>query len=817
MGGLWVDYDLQTTVPGLFAIGEANFSDHGANRLGASALMQGLGDGYFVLPSTINDYLARHPHQDSVDDDHPEAAAAIRETRDCLAKLLAVDGDRTPDSFHREIGELMWEYCGMARTDAGLRKALARIPEIREEFWRRIKVPGSGAEFNQSLEKANRIVDYLELAELMCLDALHRAESCGGHFREESQTPRRRSRPPRRGVRLRGRLGVPGHRRRPRPAQGRPRLRVRPPHPAELRMKLTLRVWRQHNADAPGAMASYEVDGISQDMSFLEMLDTLNEDLILRGEDPVAFDHDCREGICGACSLVINGDAHGPERTTTCQLHMRSFADGDTIDVEPWRASAFPVVKDLVVDRSAFDRIIQAGGYITAPTGAAPEAHATPVPKPAADHAFEHAECIGCGACVAACPNGSAMLFTSAKINHLNVLPQGLARARIPGPRHGGHDGRRGLRRLHPDRRMRHGLPQGHPAALDRRDEQGVAARSARADPPPGANPPPRPRTSARRPSATPAARAPRPVGRSADPIRRPGARTARSPRRAPAGSGPSATVGPMPHAPAGTGPRRRTLLAAAALAPLAAAGCTEQDGPRTRANGPQAPPKDALIMVIRHAEHPYAGATGEDAEGNEDPGFLAGRGWRRAAELPRLFPPGRRGSLPRPAAIFAAGGKGARGPRTLPPDRGSTGQGPGHPGPLRVRDRRRDGPGPQRPGRAGPRTRLLGARRHPPPGPGPRRPPGARCPRRLARPARPRLDVHPHPGRVELPRTPAAPAPRRRLTPAPGGPGPGSVRPRGPARGSPPSGCPAYGPPRTACPTRPRARPPHHRPDPGR
>ncbi|WP_251054778.1 fumarate reductase/succinate dehydrogenase flavoprotein subunit [Streptomyces sp. ISL-66] len=189
MGGLWVDYDLQTTVPGLFAIGEANFSDHGANRLGASALMQGLGDGYFVLPSTISDYLARHPHQDTVDDTHPEAVAAVRETRDCLAKLLAVDGDRTPDSFHREIGELMWEYCGMARTEEGLRKALSRIPEIREEFWRRIKVPGSGGEFNQSLEKANRVIDYLELAELMCLDALHRAESCGGHFREESQTP----------------------------------------------------------------------------------------------------------------------------------------------------------------------------------------------------------------------------------------------------------------------------------------------------------------------------------------------------------------------------------------------------------------------------------------------------------------------------------------------------------------------------------------------------------------------------------------------------------------------------------------------------
>ncbi|MEE1781556.1 succinate dehydrogenase/fumarate reductase iron-sulfur subunit [Streptomyces sp. SP17BM10] len=190
-------------------------------------------------------------------------------------------------------------------------------------------------------------------------------------------------------------------------------------------MNLTLRIWRQAGPDTPGAMTTYEVGGISPDMSFLEMLDTLNEELITRGDQPVAFDHDCREGICGACGMVINGQAHGPERTTTCQLHMRHFTDGDTIDVEPWRAAAFPVVKDLVVDRSAFDRIIGAGGYVTAPTGSAPDAHATPVPKAAADTAFEHAECIGCGACVAACPNGSAMLFTSAKVVHLNVLPQG--------------------------------------------------------------------------------------------------------------------------------------------------------------------------------------------------------------------------------------------------------------------------------------------------------------------------------------------------------------------------------------------------------
>jgi succinate dehydrogenase / fumarate reductase iron-sulfur subunit len=190
-------------------------------------------------------------------------------------------------------------------------------------------------------------------------------------------------------------------------------------------VKLTVRVWRQSGPDDPGAMVRYTVDDISPDMSFLEMLDVLNQDLITRGEEPIAFDHDCREGICGSCGVVVNGRAHGPERTTTCQLHMRAFRDGDVIDVEPWRAKGFPVVKDLVVDRSAFDRIIQAGGYVTAPTGSAPDAHATPVPKADADLAFDNATCIGCGACVAACPNASAMLFTAAKVTHLNVLPQG--------------------------------------------------------------------------------------------------------------------------------------------------------------------------------------------------------------------------------------------------------------------------------------------------------------------------------------------------------------------------------------------------------
>ena len=187
MGGLWVDYDLQTTIPGLFAIGEANFSDHGANRLGASALMQGLADGYFVVPATLGDYLARHPHDD-VDPDHPAVHEAVGEVTDRLYHLLSNNGDRSPDSFHRELGELLWEDCGMARSEESLRKALERIPELRREFWERIRVPGSGTELNQSLEKANRVSDHLELAELMCLDALHRTESCGGHFRVESQS-----------------------------------------------------------------------------------------------------------------------------------------------------------------------------------------------------------------------------------------------------------------------------------------------------------------------------------------------------------------------------------------------------------------------------------------------------------------------------------------------------------------------------------------------------------------------------------------------------------------------------------------------------
>jgi succinate dehydrogenase / fumarate reductase iron-sulfur subunit len=191
-------------------------------------------------------------------------------------------------------------------------------------------------------------------------------------------------------------------------------------------MNLTLHIWRQKNTRTPGKMVTYKADDISPDMSFLEMLDVVNERLIAQGEEPIAFDHDCREGICGACSLMINGVAHGPERaTTTCQLHMRHFKDGDSIYIEPWRARAFPVIKDLVVDRGALDRIIAAGGYVSAPTGSAPDANAVLVSKENADLAMDAAACIGCGACVAACPNASAMLFTAAKVSHLALLPQG--------------------------------------------------------------------------------------------------------------------------------------------------------------------------------------------------------------------------------------------------------------------------------------------------------------------------------------------------------------------------------------------------------
>ncbi len=195
-------------------------------------------------------------------------------------------------------------------------------------------------------------------------------------------------------------------------------------------MNLTLKIWRQKNATSKGKFVSYQVNDISSSSSFLEMMDVLNESLVIKGEDPVAFDHDCREGICGACSMYINGHPHGPDKAvTTCQLHMRKFKDGETIVIEPWRARPFPVLKDLIVDRTAFDKIIQAGGYISVNTGGIPDANAIPVPKVNADLSMDAAACIGCGACVAACKNASAMLFVSAKVSQFALLPQGRAEA----------------------------------------------------------------------------------------------------------------------------------------------------------------------------------------------------------------------------------------------------------------------------------------------------------------------------------------------------------------------------------------------------
>ena len=191
-------------------------------------------------------------------------------------------------------------------------------------------------------------------------------------------------------------------------------------------MKLTLRIWRQDGPDAEGRFETYEATEVSEEMSFLEMLDVLNDRLVTEGVEPIAFDSDCREGICGSCGLMINGQAHGPQKgTATCQLHMRKFRDGDEITVEPFRAASFPIQRDLVVDRSPFDRIVEAGGYISVPTGSAPDANLIPVPKEDSELAMDAAACIGCGACVAACPNGAAQLFTSAKVAHLNLLPQG--------------------------------------------------------------------------------------------------------------------------------------------------------------------------------------------------------------------------------------------------------------------------------------------------------------------------------------------------------------------------------------------------------
>ena len=387
MGGLWVDYNLMSTIPGLYVLGEANFSDHGANRLGASALMQGLADGYFVIPYTIGDYFG-NTKLDKLDASHPEFKKVEQEVSDRTKRLLGLQRQA-----HRRLAPpragapLLGEVRDGPQRD-GAQEGAGRDPgHPRGVLEERHGAGHRRGDLNQALERAGRVADFLEFAELMVAGRaraprvvrrpLPRGEPDGG----------RRGQARRRELQPRGRLGVPGRGEGAGPAQGAAHLRIRQAVAKELQVNLTLKVWRQksHQGNGPkdkGRMVTYDAPDISPDMSFLEMLDIVNAKLELAGEEPIAFDHDCREGICGTCSLMINGIAHGPDAgTTACQLHMRRFKDGDTIYIEPWRARAFPILKDLIVDRGAFDRIMQAGGFISVNTGGTPDANASRSPR----------------------------------------------------------------------------------------------------------------------------------------------------------------------------------------------------------------------------------------------------------------------------------------------------------------------------------------------------------------------------------------------------------------------------------------------------
>ena len=476
MGGLWVDYNLMSNVPGLYVLGEANFSDHGANRLGASALMQGLADGYFVLPSTISEYLAPLLGTQPVSTDDPAFAEAESDVHDRVRKLTTNGGTRSVDHFHRELGNILWDNCGMARSRETLEKALGGDPRAARRVPRR-RPRARRARVAQPVAREGRASGRLPRVRRA---ALPRRPPPRGVLRRSlpGRAPDRGRRgvAQRRRLLLRRRVGVHRGGFATGAPQGAARVRVRPPRPAQLQvgtgappvMDLKLRVWRQAGANAPGSFEDIAATDISPEMSFLEMFDVLNDRMVAEGREPIAFDHDCREGICGSCSMMINGRAHGPsEGTATCQLHMRKFKDGDEIVVEPWRARAFPIIRDLVVDRSAFDRIVEAGGYISAPTGSAPDANLILVPKEAADAAMDAAACIGCGACVAACPNGAAQLFTAAKVAHLSLLPQGQPERYRARRGNGGDDGEL-LRVVHQPRRVREGVPEGDQHRLHR-------------------------------------------------------------------------------------------------------------------------------------------------------------------------------------------------------------------------------------------------------------------------------------------------------------------------------------------------------------
>jgi hypothetical protein len=381
MGGLWVDYNLMSNVPGLFVLGEANFSDHGANRLGASALMQGLADGYFVLPYTIGDYLATQKPGSRPKADAPSSGRPRRTSRDHEpAPRRQGQGAREPLPQAPGPDPLAALRHGAQQGPAWKRPS-RRSRRCARSSGTNVNVPGSGTR-STSRSSRGRVADFLELGELMCRDALAREESCGGHFREEHQYPDGECK--RDDVNFahvaaweyagRGQ-GAGAQHRAPQLRDGqdeRPQLQVM----STTTFSVTVRVWRQAGPGQPGRFVEYPASGVNPDMSFLEMLDVLNDELTRRGEEPIAFAHDCREGICGTCSLVIDGKPHGPHHgVASCQTYMRSYKDGDVIVVEPFRARPFPVIKDLITDRSAFDKIQQAGGFISR-TGSAPEANA---------------------------------------------------------------------------------------------------------------------------------------------------------------------------------------------------------------------------------------------------------------------------------------------------------------------------------------------------------------------------------------------------------------------------------------------------------
>ena len=485
MGGLWVDYNLMSNVPGLFVLGEANFSDHGANRLGASALMQGLADGYFVLPYTIGDYLAPLLGTQPVPTDDPAFTRrrGTRSTSRC-DRLLSINGNRTRSttstaSSARSCGTTAaWRAASRAS-----RRRSPRSPRSARSSGRTCACSARTRRCNQSLEKAGRVADFLEFGELMCRDALHREECCGGHFREEHQTEegealrddehfayvarvgvRRASAPSPSSTRSRSSSSTSTRR----PAL----LQVEDPDEhAQTHAHHAARSGARPGPTPPGAFETYDVPDVSPDMSFLEMLDILNERLIADGKEPIAFDHDCREGICGSCGMMINGQAARPRarHRHVPAAHAQVPRRRRRSTIEPWRAAAFPIIKDLVVDRSAFDRIIEAGGYITAPHRRRARRQPHPVPKEVADAAMDAAACIGCGACVAACPNGAAQLFTVGEARSTSTCCR-RARPSAATARSSMVETMETLLRLvHEPRRVRGGVPEGDLASTSSR------------------------------------------------------------------------------------------------------------------------------------------------------------------------------------------------------------------------------------------------------------------------------------------------------------------------------------------------------------